>query len=284
MKIPFTKVQALRNDFVLVDARRVAVPDASSLARIACDRKSGVGADTLLVVHESENADVLLRIFNPDGSEGEMSGNGTRCAAMYVVDRMEPRAARATIETVAGVSEHLTLSREGRRLFVASRILAPRFRPEQVPARFEGEEAIDVEFRLAAGTVRVSAVNIGNPQAVVLDGWNESSWPALGAEIERHPFFPERANVDFGRVIAPDRMELRLWERGVGVVEASGTGASGAFAVARRKGVVGPRVRVAMAGGELEIEETDGGLLLRGWCEEVFEGTLNLDFPLPEAP
>ncbi|MFH1278529.1 MAG: diaminopimelate epimerase [Candidatus Eisenbacteria bacterium] len=282
MRIPFTKVQALRNDFVLVDGRRVPVPDPARLAKILCDRKSGVGADTLLVLHHSDHANVLVRIFNPDGSEGEMSGNGTRCVAMYILDRGEGGGGSASVETVAGVSRHDVEERAGRRLRIVSRILAPRFQPDLVPVRWEGDEAIDIDIPLRDRSVRVSCVNIGNPQAVVLDGWDEKNWRELGPQIERHPIFPERANVDFARVVAEGRIEVRLWERGVGPVEASGTGASGAFTVARRKGLVGPRVRVAMEGGDLDLEERHDGLLLRGWCEEVFEGTASIEYPLME--
>jgi diaminopimelate epimerase len=119
-------------------------------------------------------------------------------------------------------------------------------------------------------------VNIGNPQAVVFEGWDEGNWRRLGPLIERHALFPERANVDFCRVRDRAFLEVRLWERGVGPVESSGTGASGAFATARRKGIADPRVTVSMEGGVLEIEEVEDGLLLRGWCEETFEGSIEL--------
>lgn len=282
MRIPFTKVQALRNDFVLIDGRRVPVPDPARLSEILCDRKSGIGADTLLVLHHSEHADVLVRIFNPDGSEGEMSGNGTRCVAAHLLDHGEGSDRSASVETVAGVSLHDVEEREGRRFRIASRILAPRFEPRLVPVLREGEEAIDIEISLPSGPVRLSCVNIGNPQAVVLEGWDETNWRSLGAAIERHEIFPERVNVDFARVTARGRIEVSLWERGVGPVESSGTGASGAFAVARRKGLVDGKARIVMEGGDLEIEEGEDGLLLRGWCEEVFEGSVAVDFPLSE--
>ncbi len=276
MRIPFTKVQALRNDFVLVDGRAVPVADPPALSRALCDRKSGVGADTLLVLLPSDEADVLVRIFNPDGSEGEMSGNGTRCTAAYVLARGDEGRASATVETVAGVSGHLLERSEGRRRFLVSRILAPRFRPADVPVLWEGDEAIDLPLDLGPGALRVSCVNIGNPQAVVLDGWDETNWKLFGPAIENHPIFPERANVDFARVVDRDNLLVRLWERGVGPVESSGTGASGAFAAARRKGLLAAKVRVSMEGGVLELEEVEGGLLMKGWCEEVFEGMIDL--------
>jgi diaminopimelate epimerase len=205
-----------------------------------------------------------------------MSGNGTRCAAAYLLARAGGDRASTTVETAAGVSGHFLESREGRRSAVSSRILAPRFRPSDVPVLVDGEEAIDVEMSLSSGPVRVSCVNIGNPQAVVFEGWDEESWPRIGREIERHELFPQRTNVDFARVTARDRIEVRLWERGVGPVEASGTGASGAFSTARRKGLVDGRVEAVMEGGTLEIEEREDGLLLKGWCEEVFEGTIDV--------
>lgn len=278
MRIRFTKMQALRNDFVVVDGRAVPVADPSLLARTLCDRKEGVGADTLLLLLHSEGADLLVRIFNPDGSEGEMSGNGTRSAAGWYLKRAEGGGERASIETVAGVSRHHLEKKEGRRITVCSQILSPRFAPEQVPVLYEGDgDAIDMELALSTGTALVSCVSIGNPQAVVLEGWDESNWRRIGEEIERHPIFPERTNVDFGRVRTPELIEVKLWERGVGPVEASGTGASGVFAVARRKGLVHRAVRVVMDGGALDLEEAEDALILKGWCEEVFEGTIDVD-------
>jgi len=276
MRFRFHKVQALRNDFVLIDGRQFPVADPATLSRQLCDRKSGVGADTLLLLLESEEADVLVRIFNPDGSEGEMSGNGTRCVAGHLFAAKEGEGAQVTVETVAGVSEHVLEKREDRRRHVASRIVAPRFRPAEVPVRIDGDEAIDIEIPLHDGTAVVSCVSIGNPQAVVFDGWDDSNWTVLGPAIENHPLFPERVNVDFARVEARDRIVVRLWERGVGPVEASGTGASGAFVTARRKGLVDSEVLVRMEGGSLRIAEVEDGLLLTGWCEEVFEGTIEL--------
>ncbi|MFH1679336.1 MAG: diaminopimelate epimerase [Candidatus Eisenbacteria bacterium] len=277
MRVPFTKLQALRNDFVLVDGRTVPVPDPPSLARALCDRKSGIGADTLLLLLPSEQADLLVRIFNPDGSEGELSGNGTRSAAAFLLARGGKERTTATIETVSGVSTHHLEKKSGKRSFLASRIVAPRFRPAEIPVLIDGEEAVDVPVRLSAETVRVTCVNIGNPQAVVFEGWDESNWMRLGREIENHAIFPQRTNVDFARVVSRDRLRTTLWERGVGPVESSGTGASGAFAAARRLGFVDPRVRVDMEGGALEIEEAEAALLLRGWCEEVFEGSIETE-------
>ncbi|MBN1827510.1 MAG: diaminopimelate epimerase [Candidatus Eisenbacteria bacterium] len=277
MRISFTKVQALRNDFVLVDGRTAPVADPPSLARFLCDRKEGVGADTLLLLHHSDVADLLVRIFNPDGSEGEMSGNGTRCVAAYSLAREGEGQNVATVETVAGVSRHELERREHGRFFIRSSILAPRFHPTEIPVRVAGEDALDVPLDLAEGRIRVSGVSIGNPQAVVFQGWTDENWKILGPQIENHPLFPERTNVDFARVAAEDRLEVKLWERGVGPVESSGTGASGAFAAARRKGLIGPRAELVMEGGTLVIEEAEEGLILRGWCEECFEGTIDTD-------
>ena len=200
--------------------------------------------------------------------------NGTRCTAAWFLARDGEGRDSVSVETVAGVSNHRVDRREGRRAFLISHILAPRFRPSEIPVDVEGEEAIDIELKLSDGLFRVSCVSIGNPQAVVFEGWNEENWRRLGREIEYHSIFPRRTNVDFARIVAPDRMEVTLWERGVGPVEASGTGASGAFTTARRKGLVEPKVRISMEGGVLELEELEDGLLMNGWGEECFEGVI----------
>jgi diaminopimelate epimerase len=257
----FTKMHGVGNDFIVFDPGEVEGADLPALARRACDRHLGVGADGILVPALSEIADLRMVYLNSDGSPSEMCGNGIRCLARYAKDRGLVEGEALTVETGAGVKK-VALLGEG-----SSRV-------EMGPPAFEGE----VELR-GFGFLRVS---MGNPHAVALLG-SERELEALdlrevGPPVENDPLFPGRTNVEFVHARGGREVRMRIWERGVGETLASGSGSCAAAVAAVRRGLAQSPVRVVLDGGSVEIEwDGDGGsVYMTGPAEYVCEGDLLL--------
>jgi diaminopimelate epimerase len=259
------------NDFVLVDARETE-RDWSKLSVAMCDRHFGIGADGLIAVLPSDRADLRMRMFNPDGSEAEMCGNGIRCFVKFAAEReIAPLRDRAlAVETLAGV---LTAQAK----LAGSRVVAVRVamgRPRIVSVEGEGpvrEQPVEVDGR----TFRVTCVSMGNPHAVHFIDSPVADFPlnTIGPLVERHPLFPDRTNFEVARVLARHRVEARVWERGAGMTLACGTGAAAVAVAARLHGLVDEQVEVLLPGGMLKLE-WDGAsdVYLSGPAAEVFEG------------
>ncbi|HEY0081106.1 MAG TPA: diaminopimelate epimerase [Pyrinomonadaceae bacterium] len=280
----FIKFHGYGNDYLVFESAELA--DAGGLgefgdfARRVCDRHFGAGADgvALLSPDESAEADFALRIFNADGSEAAMSGNGSRCAVSYLYfQRLWPRE-ELRLKTAAGVKLYRLRERigEGRYRFEAE-IGQPRFDSASVP--FRADEPLDFvrDYPLAlpsGETVSITALQMCNPNCCVfVEDFESVDWRTLGALIEPHERFPERTNVAFVRVRDPRTIEVRMWERGVGETLSSGTGACASAVAASLKGLTERRVRVEMAGGNLEVFwRDDGEALLTGEAEVVYRG------------
>lgn len=278
----FTKLHAVGNDFLVVEAE--AVPGGSALADLAralCDRHYGAGADGLVVVARGgADVDCSSRIFNADGSEAEVSGNGTRCLAAWldVEGHWPPGADAVRVATVAGVKRVRIVERVGGVRRLEMEMGAPRLASAQVPMLVDPplERVVAHELEVGGASYRVTALSIGNPHcSIMVDDLDAIDWRAVGAEIERHAAFPERVNVEFVQVEGPDRIRVRFWERGVGVTLSSGTGASAATVAAVLNGLAGRRVTVETPAGPLEAtwREEDGVVLLSGPAEAVYSGT-----------
>lgn len=274
MTIEFAKWHALRNDFILLEERPGRPVDEAGLARMICDRHAGAGADGLVLFARREAGRAVVRIINADGSEAAISGNGYRCAAGALYRMGHGREGRIELESLSGLSAHELVGDRRGVLEIRSAYAPPRFEPGAIPVRREGEDALRLPLRVAGETIHASCVSVGNPHAVFFDGWDEESWPAIGAAVERLEIFPERTNVEFVRVTARDRLQVRVWERGVGRTASSGTGAAASFSVARRLGLVDDEVRVQLEGGELLVRETENGLAITGTCAEVYRGVM----------
>ena len=273
MGLSFTKMHGLGNDFVVIDGTGGAPELDAERVRWIADRRRGVGCDQLLLVEPGrDGTDFGYRIFNADGAEVEQCGNGVRCIARFVRDRGLSDADRVTFATRGGpVSTELLA--DGR---VAVDMGAPRFAPADIPFAAEAE-AERYEIEVDGGVHEIGAVSMGNPHAVLeVDDVAAAPVAGLGPRIENHPRFPRRANAGFMQIEAPDRIRLRVWERGVGETAACGTGACAAVAVGRRWGRLDARVRVALTGGELVIDWAGGDnrLWMTGPATTVFEGTL----------
>jgi diaminopimelate epimerase len=260
--LPIVKTHAYGNDFLLAREEDAAPFDGADLARLVCERHTGIGADGLILYRPS-SLGAKMRLFNADGSFAEVSGNGVRClAARLMQDRPRPDTDTVfVIETDGGTKRLQLLSGED-----------PRY---QFRADMGAPESIQqVDLDLGAVTLRATTLRIGNPQCVVLErDLDERRLLSLGPLIEKHPNFPAGTNVEFARIARPDRVEILIWERGVGPTRASGTGACAAAVAAAAHGGASRSVEVAAPGGTQHVEWTDDGLYLTGWAEVVLKGT-----------
>ena len=280
----FVKMQGTGNDFLLVESEEEpgtgpSGRDWGALARAMCDRHYGVGADGLMVALPAKGgADVRMRLFNADGSEAEVSGNGVRCLVKYAVERglARPRDGRLRVEAVSGVLEAEVLGGGDRVERVRLSMGAPRFAPQEVPVVTEMEPPIvDMPLDVEGAELAVTCLSMGNPHAVLFVDEPVEGYPLedVGPKVEHHPSFPARVNFGAARVLGWDRMEVRVWERGVGETLACGTGSSAAMVAAHLKGLVGDRVDITQPGGPLTVEWVGRGEVhLTGPAEFVFEG------------
>jgi len=273
----FVKMHGTGNDFVLLETRGEE-RDWPRLAQAMCDRHFGVGADGLILVLPSARADVRMRMFNPDGSEAEMCGNGLRCVVKYAVEGglARPRAGRIDVETLAGVLAAQTFG-DGRTVErVRVSMGAPRFAPADIPVLMEADPPIvGLPLEVAGHTLRLTCLSMGNPHAVHFLDSPVAVFPLeeVGPQVEHHPLFPQRVNFEVAQVLASDRMEARVWERGAGATLACGTGASAVMVAAHLHGLVGERVDITLPGGTLAIEwDGRGEVYLSGPAERVFAG------------
>jgi diaminopimelate epimerase len=271
-RIDFFKMHGLGNDFVVLDARRAPIAVDAAAARAVADRHTGIGCDQLIVIEppRAPAARAFMRILNPDGSEAEACGNGTRCVAWLIgQEAAEPRMA---LETVAGLLEIDLLP--GGRIAV-----------DMGPARTDWHD-IPLTRRMDTLTADIAAgplsgpvcSNIGNPHATFfVDDAEAVDLTTLGPLLEHHRMFPERANIGVATVLDPERIRLRVWERGAGITRACGSGACAALVAAHRRRLTGRGATVALDGGELDIQwrEEDGHVVMTGSATLVFEGSFD---------
>ena len=279
----FTKAHGLGNDFLLATPAAGLSPAAAGvLARRICDRHTGVGADGLILlgVAQSDPAEARFRIFNADGSEAEISGNGLRCAAAFLTWCGAVKSPGILFRTAAGDRPAEVLAARGPLFEVRIGLGVPGLGPKDIP--FDDgtgpERVSDYPLFVVDRTIPITCVSLGNPHcSLFVDEFPApGEWRAVGAEIETHPFFPRRTNVEFIRVLARDEIEVRFWERGVGETLASGTGSAAAAVAAMLKGLVERTVTVRTAMGSLKVEWPEGGEVFQtGPAEIVFSG----DYP-----
>jgi diaminopimelate epimerase len=267
MDIPYTKAQAVGNDFLIVEAADLASGGVgeSALAEFSrriCDRHQGVGADGVEIVDAPEDAadaDAAIRLFNSDGSEAEISGNGTRCVAADLLDR--GRRSPLRIATAAGVKALRLIARRGMVFELEMSMGQPAYRREEIGCPLD----------TSLGSRQVTILDVGNPQCALLVEDFEFDWRALGREIELHQRFPNRTNVSFVRVLDRHTIEARFWERGAGETMSSGTGSTGAVVTAILAGRVESPVTVLTAAGEMKLRWEDE-VLLEGPAQLVARG------------
>jgi diaminopimelate epimerase len=281
----FSKLQATGNDFILVDAR-IMETEWSKFARAMCDRHFGIGGDGLILVQNSSSADLKMRLFNSDGSEAEVSGNGLRCFAKYAIEKgltgkkssqAGQRALSLTVETLSGVRKVKTYLSGNKVDRAEVNMGSPRFQPEQIPVKVKVDITPILDYSLAIDRrkLTLSILSMGNPHAVSFLSQPVADFPLceVGPRIEKHPMFPQRTNFEIARVLSRGKVEARVWERGVGETLACGSGASAIGVAARLLGYVDRRVDIILPGGTLTVSWARvGEVLLAGPMEEIFTG------------
>ncbi|WP_165220991.1 diaminopimelate epimerase [Aquisphaera insulae] len=272
----FTKMHGLGNDYVYVETFRQSAPsDPGALAVAVSDRHFGVGADGLILIMPSELADARMRMFNADGSEGEMCGNGVRCVAKFLYDHGLARKDQVTVETGRGV---LVLDLEisgGKARRVRVDMAPPVLISAQIPTTLAGDPPIDVPIDLGGQSIPVTAVSMGNPHAVAfVDDVTTFPLELLGPRMENHPAFPRRVNAHVVDVVGRGEVRMRTWERGSGITLACGTGACAVCVAGVLTGRTDRRILAHLPGGDLELEwpADDASVFMTGPATEVFEG------------
>ncbi|MEX0745417.1 MAG: diaminopimelate epimerase [Phycisphaeraceae bacterium] len=276
--IGFRKMNGLGNDFVVLDARGRSLALSPETVQAIADRKEGIGCDQLIALEPSSRADVFMRIWNADGGEVGACGNAARCVAALVAG--EEGRSQVSIETESGVLG-AAVNKDGS---VTIDIGAPRFAWDQIPLAVPVSDTREVEIEGVSDLPAASLVNVGNPHCVFfVDDIDAHDLARLGPMLERHPLFPERANISLVQVISPDHLKVRTWERGAGLTRACGTAACASAVAAARRDLIGRKVRVTLPGGDLEIDwrESDGHVLMTGPYALDYEGTLPADLLQP---
>jgi len=271
----FVKMQGAGNDYVYVDCFSQDVADPAGLARRISDRHFGVGGDGLILICPSKIADARMRMFNLDGSESEMCGNGVRCVAKYVYDHGICRKKTLRIETGAGVLALDLELADGHVSRVRVDMGEPVLEAAKIPTTLPGNPVVNVDLTVADKTFPVTCVSMGNPHCVTFVDKPTDDWVlGLGPKIETDPHFPNRVNAEFVEVVSPAEVNMRVWERGSGETLACGTGACAVCVAGVLAGQTGWKIRAHLPGGELELEwsETTNHVFLTGPAEEVFSG------------
>jgi diaminopimelate epimerase len=278
MRIDLIKYQALGNDYLVLDLP-APLDEVVELLPVLCDRQRGLGSDGLLAFDRQA---LSVRIFNPDRSEAQKSGNGLRIAAAHAV--LEHKAGNGfELRTAGGPNPVRILERDGAEIVSEVDIGRPSFRAADLPADFSGEPD-RVHLDTPAGAVEAMLVSVGNPHCVVFDQpVTKERCLELGPHLERHPAFPERTNVQLFEVVDRARVRVEIWERGAGYTLASGTSASAVAAACMRAGLVDDHVTIQMPGGDLEIRrEPSGHLVQSGPARRVYRASVDLaDFVMP---
>jgi diaminopimelate epimerase len=281
MRLPFTKMHGIGNDYVYVDAFATRVADPAAVARLVSPRRTGIGSDGLILICPSTVADCRMEMYNADGSRGEMCGNGIRCVAKYAYDHGIARKQRLTIETDAGVKSLDLHVEDGRVTRATVDMGAPILDGASIPVRAEGR-VVDAPLEVDGDAHSVTCVSMGNPHCVLfVPSTADAPVATLGPRIETDPFFPRKVNVEFVEVLgaAPaSRLRMRVWERGSGETAACGTGACAAAVAAALTGRARRAVEIELLGGNLQIEwrEADDHVYMTGAATEVFSGEIDV--------
>lgn len=275
----FTKMQGIGNDYIYVNCFEEQVSNPSELSVRLSDRHFGIGSDGLILIEPSKIADCRMDMYNAHGSQGKMCGNGIRCVGKYVYERGIARKKVLTVETLSG-TKTLTLNvRDGKVLEVEVNMGRPILKPEEIPARFSGENAVNVPLSVDGQIYRVTCVSMGNPHcAVFVDHTENFPVREIGPKFETHPAFPQKVNTEFIQILNRGEIKMRVWERGSGETLACGTGACASAVACILNGKTDRQVLIHLLGGDLRIrwDEISGDMFMKGPAEFSFDGTVEL--------
>ena len=272
----FYKYHGLGNDYLVIDPNVSDIDLKPESIRLICDRNFGVGSDGILYGPLKKGGEIAAKIFNPDGSEAEKSGNGLRIFARYLFDKKYVQSSKFNIKTAGGVVEveikdkaaELIKINMGKTTFVSS----------EIPVTGRKREVVNEQLQIGGDKYKVTCLSIGNPHCIIpMSEVSEEKTRQLGPLVENHKAFPNRINMQLLKVIDKETIEIRIWERGAGYTLASGSSSCAAAAVAYKLGLVDSKINVKMPGGNLLIEIADNGLYMTGPVEKVFEGCFNAE-------
>lgn len=275
----FTKMHGIGNDYVYVNCFQENVENPGSVAKFVSDRHFGIGSDGLILIKPSETADFEMEMYNADGSQGSMCGNGIRCVAKYVYDYGLTDKLKFSISTKGGIKYPELTVENGKVSMVKVNMGAPELTPANIPVVSEKDRVIDEPIEVEGTLYHMTAVSMGNPHAVVfIDDVKGLEIEKIGPGFEYHPCFPDRVNTEFCRVIDEETVEMRVWERGSGETLACGTGACATAVACILNGYTKDKVTVKLLGGDLEIfwDREDNLVYMNGPAATVFEGEIDL--------
>lgn len=274
--VRFTKMHGIGNDYVYINCFEQEVANPEQLARLMSPRRFSVGADGVILICPSDIADAKMRMFNLDGSEGKMCGNGIRCVGKFIYDNGIAKKDAVTVETLSGIKTLEITVEDGRAVSVTVDMGKAEFTPSKIPAKADCNTIIDAAIVVDGQDYNITALSMGNPHAVVFcDEIDSLNLEAIGPYFEYHDMFPEQVNTEFIRVIDDSTLQMRVWERGSGETFACGTGACAAAVAACENGYCkrDTEITVHLVGGDLFITyRSDGTVFMRGSATKVFDG------------
>lgn len=273
----FTKMHGCGNDYIYVDCTKEMIPDPNGVALKLSDRHFGIGSDGLILVCPSEAADFRMAMYNSDGSEGAMCGNGIRCVAKFCYDKGLTNKEEIAIETKAGIKYIQLTIENGKAVKARVDMGAPMTRAEQIPVVGLGEEVIGKSVNVDGRDWVMTCVSMGNPHAIVwCDDVTNLDIEKVGPGFHDHPMFPDRVNTEFAKVLDRNHVQMRVWERGAGETWACGTGACATAVACYLNGLTDRNVTIHLLGGDLEIEVAEDTVYMTGPATTVFEGEVEL--------
>ncbi|MFR2012254.1 MAG: diaminopimelate epimerase [Christensenellales bacterium] len=276
----FTKMHGCGNDYVYVDCTNEMIENPSEVSKYVSDRHFGIGSDGLILICSSETADFRMAMYNADGSEGAMCGNGIRCVAKYVYDKGLTDKKNISIETKSGIKELELTVEDGKVSLVKVNMGAPILKAKDIPVDVDTEKCIDSDINVDGKDYKITCVSMGNPHAVTFIDEDVKTFPIekIGPKFENHPMFPDRVNTEFVQVLNRHEVNMRVWERGSGETLACGTGTCATVVACVLNGLTDDEVTVHLLGGDLFIkyDRENDTVWMTGPAVIAFEGTIEL--------